>query len=291
MYERFRRCIFILIAAVCVAGTALSASPAHAYHNKGGDYDFTTRTLSDGRVLLNYYRLQYGLFKGFTVGTYYPLWFLRTFNAHAKWRFWDAKDWDFSVRVGVYRLDLGALAGLDALNDTLGVKGGANLLVIPSRIMGSYRFNKKWSLNLGLVNTFVRVTGDVGEGAQGSGFRGEAAVSNSQLVGTLEWRSSKVTAYYLRARTLLFQEASAAGGVRYATSDGFTTVDVNVEGSSDALNFEGAGALIVGALFSWKYFHLRLGVGGGSINIPIGGAEFVTPQPFLLTDIDFYWTF
>jgi hypothetical protein len=152
------------------------------------------------------------------------------------------------------------------------------LTVVPFDLVGSWRINDRWSVSPGLVYTAVTLKGSYDPAE----LEGAAAVSNLQLVSTLEWRVSTVTAFVLHGRYLAFQNAS--GRVSSTLHpDKFTTVDLRAVASTDALDFPFAFSLVPSAVFSWDVFNLRLGLGYGNLSVP--GVNLVLPNKTLIPDL------
>jgi hypothetical protein len=107
-------------------------------------------------------------------------------------------------------------------------------------------------------------------------------------VANFEWRVSPVTAFTFEARRLIFQRVTASTDVE-SHPDEFTTVELHLAGKTSALDFRNAWSLTACAVFSWKVFNVRAGLGYGNYNVP--GVNFVTGQRFLFPDLDVYWIF
>jgi len=141
--------------------------------------------------------------------------------------------------------------------------GDAVLTIVPFDLVGSWRIDEDWTLSPGIVYTVVTLKGSY-DPAQ---LQGAAAVSNLQLVASLERRLTRVTAVVLHGRYLAFQNA----GGRVASTlhpDRFTTVELQGIASTDALDFPGAFSIVPSVVFSWKVFNLRLGLGYGNYSVP-----------------------
>ena len=184
------------------------------------------------------------------------------------------------MRTGFFHFDTKSLNGID--NQT----GDARIDAVPFELAGSYRFDERYTLSLATIFTRVRVDGTLDRNDLRTS--AEGAFDNMQAVANFEWRLSPVTAFTFELRRLIFQRITASGDA-VMHPDEFTTVELHLAGRSHSIDFRNAWSLTVGAVFSWKVFNLRAGLGYGNYNVP--GVNFVTGERFLFPDLDVYWIF
>jgi hypothetical protein len=265
-----------------VAGALLlSAGHAFGYHSDAERLtDDTAYTLSGKRLRLGVFKLQYGIWDPLTVGTYTLPWVVRTANLHVKWRYYFDDPWALALQVGGYRLDV---SKLELFEDE---PGDAVITVGTFEPSVSYRFGSRFSLSASVPYTEVRAKGTLNTKAFEGGLSG--AVDNLQVTSTLEWRVSRVTALVVHARYLVFQRVFADGRAVLRPDD-YTTVVIEADAESDALNFTDAWSVVPAAAFSWGTFNLRVGVGYGNWNI--APVNFVLPKKTLIPELDVFWAF
>lgn len=237
--------------------------------------DQTAYTLPKGRFQLGLFRQEWGPIDRLTVGTYALPWLLRFANAHLKWRIIGNDPVSIAASIGAFRFAPEALKK---------ASGDAVLTIVPFDLVGSWRIDDRWTLSPGFVYTVVTLKGSY-DPAQ---LEGAAGVSNLQLVTTLEYRLSTVTAFVLHGRYLVFQNAQGRASSTLHP-DRFTTVEVQAVASTDALDFPQAFSVVPSVVFSWKVVNLRLGLGYGNYSLP--GINLVLPKKTLVPDLDFYVRF
>jgi hypothetical protein len=263
--------------AFLLATTALLLpAAAHADHTEEERIiDQTAYTLPKGRFQLGIFRQEWGPIDRLTVGTYALPWLLRFANAHLKWRIIGNDPVSIAASIGAFRFAPNALK-----KET----GDAVLTIVPFDLVGSWRIDDRWTLSPGFVYTVVTLKGSY-DPAQ---LEGVAAVSNLQLVTTLEYRLTTVTAFVLHGRYLVFQNADGRASSTLHP-DRFTTVELQAVASTNALDFPFAFSVVPSVVFSWKVFNLRLGAGYGNYSIP--AINLVLPRKTLVPDLDFYFRF
>ena len=259
----------------------LTAAEASGYHSeKERVTDQTAYTLQAKRLRLGLFKFQYGVWDPLTVGTYTLPWVVRTANLHVKGRLYFDDPWAVSMHVGGYRLDV---SKLKAFEDE---PGDAIITIGTFEPTVSYRFDSRFSLSASVPYTDVRAEGSVNTEAFDGALSG--AVDNLQVTSTFEWRVSRVTALILHARYLVFQRVFADGSVTLRPDD-YTTVVVDADAESDALDFAGAWSVVPSVFFSWSSFNLRLGVGYGNWSIP--PINFVLPKKIPIPELELFWVF
>jgi hypothetical protein len=271
----FRAAITAFLAAAFVC------QDARAYHTfEQRIVDGTAYTLRKGDLRLGLFKEQYGILEPLTFGTYFWPWLVRVPNAHLKWRFWFEDPVALAILLGGFRFDTENLSRLDEH------AGSAEITVVPLELFASYRFGDDFTLSGSSAYTEVRLSGNLSrddfEGAA------EGAVDNLQLTSSLEWRVSRVTAIVLQGRYLVFQRSRGRGSFAFKP-DEFSTIEGYGAAESDALDFKGTGSVVASAVFSWRTFNLRAGLGYGNINL--GGVNFILPRKGLVPDFDLYWLF
>jgi hypothetical protein len=267
--------------AVVVLGVA--AAPAAADHSDTVHItDDAAYVLRPGEVRLGIWKAQVGVpvkpLRGLEVGSYLLPWALwaadiRAVNFHGKYQFADHGDWSATVAAGLFYLSLE--------NHDLPVRFAG----IPFEVLGARRVSQAVTLGGGLQGAYVRTSG---EGAYDEGkLRGALAANSLQLLTTLEWRLSRVTALVGSARLVTFNNVSGSGDVR-AMIDSHTTVEAMGAGDAD---IDGGFGGQVGAYvhFSWTRFNFKLGGTYGTYTIP--GINFIIPTRIFMPEFDLFWRF
>lgn len=266
----------LALAVVVSAASSLAPTSARADHSEEERIiDQTAYTLPKGTFQLGLFRQEWGPIDRLTVGTLALPWLLRFANAHLKWRIIGNDPVSIAASIGAFRF------APEAVKEST---GDAVLTVVPFDLVGSWRIDDRWTLSPGLVYTVVTLKGSY-DPAQ---LEGAAAVSNLQLVTTLEYRLTTKTAFVLHGRYLAFQNTSGRVSSTLRP-DRFTTVELQAVASTDALDFPVAFSVVPSVVFSWKVFNLRLGVGYGNYSIP--AINLVLPKKTLVPDLDFYFRF
>jgi hypothetical protein len=237
----------------------------------------TAYTLREDEWRLGLWRVDYGFWDDFYVGTHTVPWIVAMANLHAKYRFLSDDRIDLAAGVGLYWLDLKRTRYLaDALKKT---DSDARFVILPAEIAGTYRFDEGLSLTVAPVFTAVALTGTY----NADEFEGAGAVTNLQLTATLEQRVSRVVALLAHARFLAYQYVKAAGELQL---DDYTTAELHAGADIDVQN---AWSITLCSVFSWQTFNLRVGIGYGHYNIP--AVNFVIPIRIPYPELDLYWRF
>jgi hypothetical protein len=280
MYVGHRAKLLVLIAVCCAAQLAWS-KPACAYHSKEERLtEDTAYTLQKRRLRLGLFKIQYGIWDPFMVGTYTAPWIVALANFHFKWRYLNSEHWAAALQVGFGRLDV---SKLEAFEDE---PGDAIINVGTFEPSVSYRFNDRYTLSATVPYSRISAVGTINTDALKGALDG--AVDNLQLTTTFEWRWTRVTALVVHARYLLFQRAYGDGNATLYP-DEFTRVDVSADAETGDLNFKYAWSVVPSLAFSWKHFNLRIGLGYGNWSIP--PVNFVLPEKTVIPDLDVYWVF
>lgn len=255
---------------------ALAGRPARAHHTEEQRItDDTAYTLPKGNVRLGVFKQQWGPWNRLALGTYALPWLLRLANGHLKWRFYGSDPLSLSVQLGFARF---------APQNVKEAAGSAEIDVAPIELLGSYRFDDHWTLSSGFAYTAVKLKGSYDPAK----LEGLAAVDNLQLLATLEYRLTRVTAFVLAGRYLVLQSTNG----RLSTTlqpDAYTTIELQSVASTNALDFPFAFSVVPSVVFSWRTFNLRLGLGYGNYSVPM--LNLVLPNKTVVPDLDVSWVF
>ena len=269
------------IAGTLFVGAVLYSEVSRARHTEEQRItDDTAYTLNKYQARVGLWKAQYAPFKNFHAGLYHWPWLFRVANLHAKWTFYADDPLSFATSLGFFYLDTSRFPKKEGQDSDAKVV----FSVVPFDVITSYRFGDRFTLSGGVVYTVVKARGE-GDPDVIEGFI-EGGVDNLQLVSTLEWRVSEVTAFTLHGRYLLLQSADAITDSTFHPDD-FTTVELVAAGSSNNLNFEKAGSVTPGVVFSWDVFNLRFGLSIGNYNVP--AINFVLPTALVVPELDLYW--
>ncbi len=265
-----------LLTALAFAGASALAPPALGYH--GDDtriVDDTAYTLPRHTLRLGLFKTQYGLDDSLLVGTYAVPWVVRMPNLHAKWKPIESGAFATALQLGAARLDVSKLKLAE--DDP----GDAIISLASAEAFVSWRARPRITVSSSLAYTEVKLDGRVNTDAFEGALTG--AVDNLQLTTTFEVRATRVTAFTLHSRFLIFQRTFVDGNA-LLRPDAFTTIEVEGEANTDALDFAGAWSSVLSAVFSWKHLNLRVGAGYGNWSVaPVG---FVLPRRVPIVDLD-----
>jgi hypothetical protein len=271
------RCVARRVAAAALtASVVLVARDGHAYHE--GDQrivDGTAYTLKRGTFDLGLFKQMWGPWDRLTLGTYLVPWVLRFANLDLKWRFYGGDPLSLSARIGFTRF---------VPKDVASGAGSAELGIVPFELLGSWRFDDRWTLSAGALYTVVTLKGSYDPAK----LEGLAAVTNLQVLANLEYRLTRVTAFVLAGRYLAFQNAGGRASATL-TPDAYTTIELESVANTSALDFPHAFSIVPSVVFSWKTFNLRLGLGYGNYSVPM--VNLVLPNKTVVPDFDLYWVF
>jgi hypothetical protein len=257
------------------------AVPARAFHTPEQRItEDTAYTYPRSTFRLGIWKEQYSIWNPFTVGTYFWPWWLKVPNLQAKWRLYQGETWAFSAATGLFYLDTKSFKAID--ENATRVK----LAVVPFEMLASCRFDDRYTLSGGFVQTLVKADGTLTVDS----FHGAAngAVENLQYTMTFEWRATRVTALTAHARVLVYQRLRGGGDVTLHP-DAYTTVELHGGAASEAVNYGKAWSITPAVNFSWETFNLRAGVGYGNFSLP--GVNFVLPNKTLIPELDLFWLF
>ncbi len=261
-----------------VAALLMVATPAVADDRITDD---TPYKIPSGAVRAGLWKLQYGVHgvRGLELGTYTLPYLsyafdVKTFNAHAKYQFFDKEHWTLAASLGVSYVDL---AGIDV---------DARIAIVPIQILAARRFGKRLTLGLGMMFSSISGEGSYNED-EASEFRGAVAVDNMQTWVSLMIHISRGWTLYLESRGVSSTEAAGRGDGTFAI-DERTTTDVSATGTASIDELRGGSSLIA-AQYSRRHFRLRFGVGYGNYNIPL--VNFIVPVATPFPELDLSWVF
>lgn len=257
-----------------------SAGPAEAYHTEAQRVTAdTAETLGQGEWVIGMWRVAGSPWDALDIETIWATWIVPMPNLTLKARVFQD---------GTGRLSLAAKAGLywaqlGKLLSSGQTESEATLFILPLEAAASWRFDDDWTWSLQTVYSAVGVRGNYDGDIEGI-----AAVSNLQVATTFEWRATRVTALYLHARGLLFQDL-AGSAVTTVQVDAFTTAEIHGSAATDAVDVEGGWSAILGLLMSWETFNFRFGLGYGNWSLP--GINLVVPELTPIVELDLFWRF
>ncbi len=253
----------------------LYACPVFAYHTEQQRWtNNTAYTHGGGGVKLGLWDSAVGIIDRLDLSTYVLPWVFNVVNLGAKYEYRASESFSLSAKASVFTLDVQTL---------ISKSPPITVTAIPAELAASYRIDEAFTLSLLSVYTSVRVKGSLQEDS----LKGAAAISNLQLVGTLEYRASNVTAFQLTTRYVAHQWQPSASGGYVMHPDDYTTVEVYGAAVVDALEIQRAFSIVPSVVWSWKHFNLQLGLGYG--NMQIGGINFVMPSKFVVPEFDMFW--
>jgi len=274
MQRRFGR-VGRLVALCITVGGILDPSVAGAFHSDQqritAGTAYTLGESSDWKVGL--WSAEYAAHRRLDVGTYVWPWLFRVANWGVKYEYRFSDSLSVGPRLHLFRLDVQKLNP-----DAQPVK----IAAIPFELNGSYRWSD-YTASLQAIYTYIHVEGSLEEGA----LEGAAAISNLQLVSTLEYRWTKVTALWLRLRYLAYQWQPSASAVYVLHPNDFTTVEVHGAAEVQMFDVSHAYSIVPGVQWSWETFNLRAGLGYGNYNL--GPVNFVVPRKTLVPEFDLFW--
>jgi len=272
-----RRCRLVgaFGAAVCLSSFA---SDARAYHTPRVHItDNTAYTLHAKQVRVGLWKVQYGITDPFMVGTYIAPLVILAPNGHFKWRILETDNFTLSFGAGILYADT---TWMQWVEDWL---GPAQVLAAPAAVVGSYRFDDRFTLSLAPEWTLARVEGSLDEDAlEGAG---EGAGDNLQAVANFEWRLGRVVALVLDGR-FCFVQKQELGGNATSNPDDFTQIDASASGDQN-YQWNGGWSIGLATVLSWRIFNLRAGVGYGNFNVPV--VNFVKDDKTIIPEFDLYW--
>lgn len=241
------------------------AAPAAAFQEPGNErVEDTAYTLRAREWSLGVLAAQYGIIDELTVGTYVPTWLawpvLGVFAPTAFVKARDPLHWErlaASLRVGVAYFDARELS--TELREQEG--SSVDLVIVPIEPAVSVRytdwFDHSLELTYVLVGAGVDIPGD-------TEIVGAGTATSLTLSTLLEFRVSRVTALTLLGRALL-----ARGNASFSleAEDDETTVDADLGARQRTDGF--TWCLVPGVELSWEHVNLDLGLGYGSLWLPV----------------------
>ncbi|MFT3925359.1 MAG: hypothetical protein QM778_22665 [Myxococcales bacterium] len=271
--------IWGLLVALLILG---ESSQASAYHSdRKRVVQSTAYLLNKGEKIVGPFRVDYGILDKLQVGTYVVPWAFVIPNIQFKMLVFQNEHWVVSLRPGLFYADLAIPHNLYGIGpDSTDLK----LWLVPIEGYVSLNLPRRLTLTLGGVYTAVAGHGHYDP----DDFDGTAAASNAQVGLGLEWRVNRITALYLAGRYIAYQNANGVGSVTVDVDDA-TTADVTAKGTANGADASNGYSVQVSALFSWRYFNLRLGVGYGNYNAP--GLNLVVPKRLPFPVFDIFWRF
>jgi hypothetical protein len=254
----------------------LLASPAaRAWHtDEQRMVDGHAYTLGKRKFRLGIWTFEYGLLERLDLATWTLPWIARIANAGAKYELRINDKLSLGTALHAFRFDL------------RNVKPDAPRLVVtsvPWETTGSYRFNSRWTASLQTLYTYVQAEGELKK----EELHGAAALSNLQLVSTLEHRFSQALAGYVRVRYVAYQWPLSASAKVVSHPDEYTTVTVVGTGRANVFDVRRAWSLVPGVAWSWRRLNLRMGVGYGNLNLP--GVNVVVERKTVVPEFDLFW--
>lgn len=271
-WTKHQLALSFLLSVVCCA------APARAYHSRAEPLIVDNAYLLPAATAqVGLWRVDIGMHRAVTMGSYHFPWFLGLANLSIKWKLFVNEKWATAARVSVFRLDLAKVA-------KLGSDSSATFWVLPFEFPVTRALGEHVDLSASLIYSYLAVTGRY----DAQDFEGVAAASNLQLTSTLEWRASKYFAFILQGRALLFQTLAASASSTIQLDD-YTTAEIAASGSTSALEVKNASSLLVGSVLSLRHFNLRLGVGYGNWSLP--AVNLMLPDKRVFYDVDLYFRF
>lgn len=262
-------------------------TPAYADHTElDRQTEVSAFTLQQEQLRLGLFKLEYGIFDAWSVGTYTAPWLLipvtqsMAGDVYTKVKLLDVGRTAVSARAGVFYFDVNDFSRGD-IED-----GDFNATIFPLTAAVSYRADRAWTISSEVTWVQSLLSGDVSSTGDATAL-GAGAQNNLQFSLSAEWRVSRHVAINLLGRVAAY----VAPAVLHtnATVDDSTTAELEAEiTAEDAI---GAWMLQPGVTYSKGTFNLRVGLGGGYLFVP--GILLVSAQPFPgpLPDFDIYWRF
>jgi len=256
----------------------LAAQPAAADERITDD---TPYKIPSGAFRAGLWKLQYGIpgVPKLELGTYTLPYVsfafkVKSFNAHAKYQFFDKEHWTLAANLAVAYVDL---AGLDV---------DAQIGIVPIQLLAARRIGKRLTLGLGVMYSSIS-----GEGSynadEATEFRGAVAVDNVQTWVSLMLQLSRGWTLYLESRAVSSTQAAGRADATFSIDDR-TTVDVTATGNASIDELRGGSSLLA-AQYSRQRFRFRFGIGYGNYNIPV--INFIVPATTPFPELDISWVF
>lgn len=254
-----------------LAGSMLAARSAAAYHDdKQRIIDHTAHTLDGAEFRIGLWQLDAGITKRINVGVdtapIVASFFLKRFipNVHAKLNLYRSAPLTLSVEGRFYY----AFAGGDDAN--------ASVAILPLTAYLSTDMTRDLSLHFEVGYTTIAASGSAR--VESLSAKGAVAVQSLQFGTLLEYRLTRVTALVSRERYQPYYNPAIIHTSVERDANTSASVGANLEPRYNG----GLLALIGGAVFSWKYVNITLGLGYGSFFVPSLG--LVLPGKSILPD-------
>jgi hypothetical protein len=266
---------------VCIL---LASGGAHADHTeKDRQTDFSAFTLRGRQARVGLFKLEYGIFDRWMVGTYTLPWVLMPIvkgpilNLNTKVALLSFERFQLSGKLSVFYADIDDI-------QTSSVEDGAfDGTIVPMTAQASWLVGQDWTVSGELTWVQTVLHGDV-ESTSDASAGGVAGQSNFQIAATAEYRLGPHVAVNLVSRFAPYIQPLAI------TSEGEINGDTSVEIQAEIESDNQFGFLVQpGLTFSWGIWNLRAGLGVGNIFIP--GPALVTGIRTLVPDFDFYARF
>lgn len=269
--------------ALAVASTLLSNVALADHTERDRQTDVSAFTLRGRQARLGLFKLEYGIFDRWMVGTYTLPWVLMPIvqgtivNLHTKLALLSYERFQLSGRLAVFYADIDDI-------QTSSVEDGAFFgSIIPITAQASWLVGDDWTVSGELTWVQTVLHGDV-ESTQDASAGGVVGQSNFQLAATAEYRLGPHVAVNLVTRFAPYIQPLTIA------SDGEINGDTSVEIQAEVDGDNQFGFLVQpGLTFSWGIWNLRAGLGFGNIFIP--GPALVTGIRTLVPDFDFYVRF
>ncbi|HEY0467478.1 MAG TPA: hypothetical protein VGC79_24930 [Polyangiaceae bacterium] len=243
--------------------------------------DYTAYTRPRGRASVGFFKADLGVIDEILVGTYPLPWFafpwLKTtvpsvyLKARSPW------SGPLTLALGgsvlyVNGKAVAQLADKDASASAVSTTGSFD---------ASYRFDERFTLNLGLDYANLHALGDNSDEATSVEGASAAHTYSTRLLG--EWRLSRVFALTLLFRYLIYQSPVS---VDSTSSDAAVTVTSDLSAES---TIQKRFTLVPGVSFEWEHWELNAGVGYGVFYLPVLGLASAKSWP--VVDLAFAYRF
>lgn len=272
------------VAGLLACSVSAWPAPARADHTeRDRQTDWSAFTLQQKQLRLGVFKVEYGLFDRWMIGTYVAPWILMPFlrgpilNLYTKVRVLDVGGFHLAGRFAFFYANVHG-QGSSSVDD-----GSIRGTVLPVTLLGSYVLDRRWTLSGEFTWVQAIVHGDA-ESASEASVGGAVGQSNVQVALTAEYRISSHVALNLVTRFAPFVEPLQITSEAEVGDDTNVVLQAEVDGGAQN------GFLIQpGVTFSWGMWNLRAGLGYGNIFIP--GPMLVSGMRTLVPDFDFYVRF
>lgn len=279
-----RRSSTLAVAGVLAACTLLTPHGARANHTESDrQTDFSAFTLRGRQARVGLFKLEYGIFDRWMVGTYTLPWVLMPIvdgvilNFNTKVVLLSLERFQLSGKVSMFYADIDDI-------QTSSVENGAFFgSIVPMTAQASWLVGDDWTVSGEMTWVQTVLHGDV-ESTEDASAGGVVGQSNFQLAATAEYRLGPHVAVNLVTRFAPYIQPLAIASEGEINGDTSIEIQAEIEGDNEF------GFLVQpGLTFSWGIWNLRAGLGMGNIFIP--GPALVTGIRTLVPDFDFYARF